>query len=96
MVLITKIGKKNNNMIHNVEVTLTVNFINLSQEKYIELINGFVQQIVEKEKTSFNDLIKTLSLDGRKYLTTSIEYPEMDHSNDSKLIPKETKIEIKG
>jgi len=89
-----KTGKKNNNMIHNVEVTLTVNFINLSQERYIELINGFVNQITENEKTSFSDLIKTLSLDGRKYQTTSIEYPEMGHN--SELTPKETKIEIKG
>jgi len=95
MVLITKIGKKNNNMIHNVEVTITVNLINLSQEEYIELINGFVQQVVDQKKTSFNDVVKTLSLDGRKYQTTSIEYPEMDH-NRNELTPKETKIEIKG
>lgn len=81
-------------MIHNVEINIKINLDNLSQKEYLKLINEYVNQIAEYEKITFNDLIENLSLNARKYQTTSIEYPEM--TNNDELTPKETKIEIIG
>jgi len=82
-------------MIHRIEFTINIETNNLSNEDYMKLQEPFYLKIVDDKMPSitFEELVKLLNLDKKKFYPSSIEFPEMTHED---FVPKTTKIEIKG
>jgi predicted metal-binding transcription factor (methanogenesis marker protein 9) len=85
-------------MIHNLKVTIEVDLINLSQEEYLKVQAKLMKNIINTNayKLSFDELDEILYIKKRKYLTKSIEFPELDRSDDNEFTIKTTHIEIQG
>jgi predicted metal-binding transcription factor (methanogenesis marker protein 9) len=85
-------------MIHNLKVTIEVDLINLSQEEYLKVQAKLMKNIINTNayKLSFDELDEILYIKERKYLTKSIEFPELDSSDDNEFTIKTTHIEIAG
>jgi hypothetical protein len=85
-------------MIHNITVSIEVDLINVSEEKYREIHAKLTKNIFDAnpERLSFDELNEILCIKKRKYLTKSIQFPEMDSSDDNEFTIKTTHIEIQG
>lgn len=85
-------------MIHNIKVTIEVDLINLSQEKYLEVQGKLIKNIIDTDapKLSFDELNEILFIKDRKYVSKSITYPEMNRLDDNEFTIKTTSFEIVG
>jgi predicted metal-binding transcription factor (methanogenesis marker protein 9) len=85
-------------MIHKITVSIELDLINLSQEKYLEIQAKLMKNIIDTDakKLSFNELDKILHIKERKYVSKSIQYPEMNRLDDNDFTIKETFFEIVG
>ncbi len=85
---------------NNLEISINIDLINLSDEQYAEIINMVMDSMKNSnEKLSFSKLDETFKISPRNYITASIEMPELsrDDIDDEKWrIPKTTKIDIRG
>jgi hypothetical protein len=84
-------------MIHNLKITIEVDLINLSQEKYLEIQTKLMKNIIDTnaKKLSFEELDEILHIKKREYISKSIEFPEMNRLEHEYSI-KTTHIEIVG
>jgi len=85
-------------MIHNLKVTIEVDLINLSQEKYLEIQSKLIKNIIDTDapRLSFDELDEILHIKKREYVSKSIEFPEMNRLDDNEFTIKTTHIEIVG
>ena len=85
-------------MIHNLKVTIEVDLINLSQEKYLEIQSKLMKNIIDTDapRLSFDELDEILHIKKREYVSKSIEFPEMSRLDDNDFTIKTTHIEIVG
>jgi predicted metal-binding transcription factor (methanogenesis marker protein 9) len=85
-------------MIHNINVTIEVNLINISEEEYRKIHEKLTKNIFDAnpERLSLEDLDEILYMKKRKYLTKSIRFPELDNSDDNEFTIKTTYVEIQG
>ena len=85
-------------MIHNIKVTIEVDLIGLSQEKYLEIQAILMKNIIDTDakKLSFEELDEILHIKKREYVSKSIQYPEMNRLDDNEFTIKTTYFEIAG
>jgi hypothetical protein len=85
-------------MMHNIKVSIEVDLINLSQDKYLDIQGKLIKNIIDNdaEKLSFDELDKILHIKNRKYVSKSITYPEMNKPDDNDFTIKTTFFEIVG
>jgi hypothetical protein len=85
-------------MIHNLKVTIEVDLINLSQEKYLEIQSKLIKNIIDTDaaRLTFDELDEILYIKKREYVSKSIEFPEMNRLDDNEFTIKTTHIEIVG
>lgn len=85
-------------MIHNIKVTIEVDLIGLSQEKYLEIQAKLMKNIIDTDakKLSFDELNEILFIKDREYVSKSIQYPEMNRLDDNEFTIKTTFFEIAG
>lgn len=85
-------------MIHKITVSIELDLINLSQERYLEIQAKLMRNIIDTdaERLSFDELDKILHIKERKYVSKSIQYPEMNRLDDNDFTIKETFFEIVG
>ena len=85
-------------MIHKITVSIELDLINLSQEKYLEIQSKLIKNIIDTNapRLSFDELDKILHIKERKYVSKSIEFPKMNRLDDNDFTIKETFFEIAG
>ena len=85
-------------MIHKITVSIELDLINLSQEKYLEIQSKLIKNIIDTNapRLSFDELDKILHIKKREYVSKSIEFPKMNRLDDNDFTIKETFFEIAG
>jgi hypothetical protein len=85
-------------MIHKITVSIEVDLIGLSQEKYLEVQAKLMKNIIDidADKLSFDELDKILHIKERKYVSKSIQYPEMNRLDDDEFTIKTTFFKVVG
>lgn len=85
---------------NNLEVSINIDLINLSDEQYAEIIDWVMENMRNNgEKTSFKELDEMFKISPRNYVTASLEMPELnreDIGDEKWRHPKTTKIDIRG
>lgn len=82
-------------MIHNIEISIKIDIINIPDKEYEKIIKMFIKNMKGYNKLSFKKLDKIFNITSRKYISASIHIPEIEKNADI-MIPKTTKIEIIG
>jgi len=85
-------------MINNIKVSIEVNLMGLSDKKYLEIQAKLIKNIIDTEapRLSFDELDKILCIKKRKYVSKSIQYPEINRVDDDEFTIKTTFFEIQG
>ena len=80
-------------MIHNLKINIKFDIKNISNEEYLQIISEVSESMSEDKKIRFIDLDNLFLLEERNYVSTSIDYANLDRDET---IPAITTIEIKG
>lgn len=85
-------------ILHKINFEISFETTNLSEKKYFEMVNNFLDKMKEKNPKgySFEELNKIIPLDKLKYYPSSIDFPDLERHDPDMVITKETKIEIKA
>ena len=80
---------------YNLNIKIDIELFGLSDKEYQKIQSIIVKKMIGDYMTnmSFNELDELFFLSKRKYLTKTIEYPEMNHNEFE---TKEITIEISG
>ena len=81
------------------EFSITVDLINVPDEKYQELLDVFMKKMKEMGKFSFEELNEMFHISKRNYISASIDMPDINSADveDGKWrFPKTTRIDIRG
>ena len=80
-------------MINNLEITLRLDLIGLSQKQYLHIVDKLTSMMKENYPLSFKELDNMFHINARKYVTSLVDFPNMNKDEFEIGI---TKIDIRG